>query len=194
MSSPTSPQKRQANRRNSLRSTGPRSLKGKQRAASNSRSHGLTTSIGAQFDSALLVQLSECIEREGLDSGNAILLAGKILDYERNLAYQRELYTDQLTSQDASADKQNGSSLDEELNIFNEFVDHRRFTGQPIGKRELNFIVKSKLKMVQLWSRMEARKERNKEKREATSLRYLKRSSNQLIKALKTLGVSSVTG
>jgi len=187
MSSPTSPQKRQANRRNSLRSTGPRSLKGKQHSASNSRSHGLTTSVGAQFDSALLVQLSECIEREGLDPSTAIQLAEKILDYERNLAHQLELYTDQLKSQDASSDKQKGSSLDEELNIFNEFVDHRRFTRQPIGKRELNFIVKSKLKMVQLWSRMEARKERNKEKREETSVRYLKRSSNQLFKSLKAL-------
>jgi hypothetical protein len=67
-------------------------LKGKLRSASNSRSHGLTTSLGALVDSDLIGQLSEYIAREGLDAINANQIAGRILDYERNLAYQRELY------------------------------------------------------------------------------------------------------
>lgn len=193
MSHITSPQKRQANRRNSLRSTGPKSLKGKLRAASNSRSHGLTTSVGALVDGDLIVQLSECIAREGLvDAITANQIAGKILDYERNLAYQRELYLERLKLLDANADgvKNANASLDRELALLDDYVDHQRFLGQAIGKRDLNFVVKIKQKMVQIWTRMELRKQRNKEKREEASVRYLKRSSNQLIKSLKALSVA----
>ena len=189
MSRPTSPQKRQANRRNSLRSTGPKSLTGKQRSASNSRSHGLTTSIGTLCDSDLLAQLSECIAREGLDAIAANQIAGKILDYERNLVYQRELYLERLKLLDANTDevKNANSSLDRELALLDDYVDHQRFLGQAIGKRDLNFIVKSKQKMLQIWTMMESRKQGNEEKREEASVRYLKRSSNQLIKSLKAL-------
>lgn len=189
MSHVTSPQKRQANRRNSLRSTGPKSLMGKQRSASNSRSHGLTTSIGAMVDGDLIVQLSECIAREGLDAITANQIAGKILDYERNLVYQRELYLERLKLLDANADgvKNANASLDRELALLDDYVDHQRFLGQAIGNRDLNFVVKTKQKMVQIWTRMESRKQRNKEKREEASVRYLRRSSNQLIKSLKAL-------
>ena len=191
MSSPTSPQKRQANRRNSLRSTGPKSLKGKLRSASNSRSHGLTTSISALVDSDLIAQLSECIAREGLDASTANQIASRVIDYERNLAYQRELYLERLKSLDANADelKNANASLDRELDLLNDYVDHQRFLGQKIGKRGLNFIVKSKQKMIQIWTRMESRKQKNKDKREEASVRYLRRSSNQLIKSLKALRV-----
>ena len=41
--------------------------------------------------------------------------------------------------------------------------------------------------MHNLWQRMHKRKQKDKAKQAATSLRYLKRSSNQLIKALKAL-------
>lgn len=192
MSNPVSPKKRQANRRNSLRSTGPKSLVGKRRSASNSRSHGLTTSVGALADSDLVVQLSECIAREGLDSSTANHIAGKILDYERNLAYQRELYLEQLKSQDTGVDplKNANTSLENELNLLDDYVDHQRYLGQAIEKKDLNFIVKTKQKMIQLWTRMEAQSQRNKAKREDASVRYLKRSSNQLIKCLKGLKVT----
>ncbi len=167
-------------------------MRGKQRSASNSCSHGLTTSIGAVVDSDLIAQLSECIAREGLDAITANQIAGRILDYERNLAYQRDLYLERLKSLDVNAgeSKSPNASLDRELALLDDYVDHQRFLGQAIGKRDLNFVVKTKQKMVQIWTRMESRKQRNKEKREEASVRYLRRSSNQLIKSLKALRVA----
>jgi hypothetical protein len=143
-------------------------------------------------DSDLIAQLSECIAREGLDASVANQTAGKILDYERNLVYQSELYLERLKLLDVNADgvRNANASLARELALLDDYVDHQRFLGQAIGKRDLNFVVKTKQKMVQIWTRMESRKQRNKEKREEASVRYLRRSSNQLIKSLKALRVA----
>ena len=75
----------------------------------------------------------------------------------------------------------------EEIDMFDDFMDWTRFKNRPISEKDQKFIVNSKLKMHNLWQRMHKRKQKDRSKQAATSLRYLKRSSNQLIKALKAL-------
>ena len=124
----------------------------------------------------------------------------KILDYERNLAYQRVHFAaQQIKSQisqspsSAEADRGIRELFGREIDLLDDHVDWERFNNRSISKRDQKFIVGQKLKMQKIWLRMSTRAQRSKMREEVNSMRYLKRSSNQLIKALKTLGVSSVT-
>lgn len=194
MTKPVSPQKRQANRRNALRSTGPKSLLGKQRSSGNSLGHGLSTPVVPHFHDPLVASITEMIAQDGVDSQAANELAGKILEYERNLAYQRELFKQDpsmgLSSEPAStAEEEVGvrGLFGAEIGMFDDYLDWEKFNKRPIPNKDLKFILNSKLKMQKLWLRMYKRTQRDKLKRTINSLRYLKRPSNQLIKALKAL-------
>ena len=192
MKKPASPQKRQANRRNALRSTGPKSVAGKRRSSANSTSHGLSTPIALD---PLVNSLTELITQEGLNTQSARELVIKILDYERNLARQRALFAGgALTSPrnqlptSAETDRGVRALFGREIDLLDDHVDWERFNNRPLTKRDQKFIVNQKLKMQKLWLRLSTRTQRSKAREEANSLRYLKRSSNQLIKALKALG------
>lgn len=194
MKKPASTQKRQANRRNALRSTGPKSVAGKRRSSANSTSHGLSTEIALDTFDPLVNSLTELVAQEGLDTQSAQELVIKILDYERNLAHQRALFAGSLLTNASnrlltSAETERGvrELFGREIDLLNDHVDWERFNNRPLTKRDQKFIVNQKLKMQKLWLRMSTRTQRSKAREEANSLRYLKRSSNQLIKALKAL-------
>jgi hypothetical protein len=87
----TSPAKVRANRRNALRSTGPRSPAGKAIAARNSRRHGLTVPVLAEpslareaVDLARMIERSE-IDREADAAGHmlACRIAEAMIDLKR---------------------------------------------------------------------------------------------------------------
>lgn len=195
MTKPVSPQKRRANRRNALRSTGPKSLLGKQHSSGNSLSHGLSTPVVFNFHDPLVASITEMIAQAGVNTQTANALAGKILEYERNLAYQRELFKQDpsmgLSSEPASTAEEEEVGMrglfGAEIGMFDDYLDWEKFNKRPIPNKDLKFILNSKLKMQKLWLRMHKRTQRDKLKRTINSLRYLKRSSNQLIKALKAL-------
>lgn len=200
MNKPTSPQRRQANRRNALKSTGPKSAAGRRRSSGNSVTHGLSAPIATDAVDPLVNALTELIAQEGLHPQSARGLAIKILDYERNLAYQRVLFAaqqikGQISQSPTSAEADRGirELFGREIDLLDDHFDWERFNNRPISKRDQKFIVSQKLKMQKIWLRMSTRAQRSKMREEANALRYLKRSSNQLIKGLKTLGVSSVT-
>lgn len=90
----TSPQKRAANRANARNSSGPKSNAGKSRSSLNSVKHSLTRSIDALPWGGHLGTLAKLLEQEGLSPDDAIDLARKILDYERNVDYQRTRFLD----------------------------------------------------------------------------------------------------
>ena len=71
----TSPAKIRANRRNALRSTGPRSAAGKAIAAANSRRHGLTVPV---LDARLAAVKTQIVDVEGR-------LTAKMADLENRL-------------------------------------------------------------------------------------------------------------
>lgn len=189
MSSPTSLQRRQANRRNALRSTGPKSAAGKQRSAANALSHGLSTPIELQSTDPLLIAISNCIEQEVGESHAAREVALRIFDYERNLAYQRELFAQQFNLLGANASEKKGvrALFGPELDMMGDYLEEQRIFKRPISKKDLNFVSNTKHKMLKLWSKVDAREQRERAKEERNSVRYLKRASNQLIKVLKAL-------
>ena len=82
-----------ANRRNALRSTGPKSLDGKRRSAVNATRHGLTAPLEHSDWAPHLKTLTSILEEgEGLSTGDAYELARRIVEYERNVHYQRERF------------------------------------------------------------------------------------------------------
>jgi hypothetical protein len=90
----TSLQKRAANRANARKSSGPKSDPGKSRSSLNSVKHSLTRPIDALPWGEHLGTLAKLFEQEGLSSDDASDLARKILDYERNVEYQRTRFLD----------------------------------------------------------------------------------------------------
>lgn len=89
---PLSPQKRLANRRNALKSTGPKTREGKSRAAANAAQHGLSVPIDPTTAGLQLRAMVAVLAEEGLSPARAQDLALRILELERNLAHQRQLY------------------------------------------------------------------------------------------------------
>ena len=189
MSIPTSPQRRQANRRNALRSTGPKSVAGKKRSAANALSHGLSAAIDVQSDDPLLIALSDCIKQEVHEPLAARQLASRILDYERNLVFQRELFVQQFDLSSTNSGVETGvrSLFAKELDMMDACLEDRHFFKRPIIKKDLNFVSNMKLKMHKLWRRVDAREQGESAREALGSVRYLKRASNQLIKTLKAL-------
>ena len=194
MTKQTSPQKRQANRRNALRSTGPKSTEGRKRSSNNSLDHGLSVPVALDLQDPLVGSIIQLVAQEGLDRRTTKDLALKIVEYERNLAYQLELFEQQsfagsYIQPHSPAEEEQGvrAMFGAEIDMFDDFIDWTRFKNRPISEKDQKYIVNSKLKMHNLWQRMHKSKQKDKAKQAATSLRYLKRSSNQLIKALKAL-------
>ena len=88
----TSSKGRAANQRNAQRSSGPRTDQGKRRSSVNAMQHGLTTPVASSAWAPLLQSLETLLESEGMETFQARNLALCILNYERNLHYQRERY------------------------------------------------------------------------------------------------------
>jgi hypothetical protein len=189
MNKQSSPQKRQANRRNALRSTGPKSTEGRKRSSNNSLDHGLSVPVAFDFHDPLVTSIVQLVAEEGLDHRAAQDLAVKIVEYERNLAYQSQLFVQQHIESASQTEEEKGvrAMFGAEIDMFYDYLDWERFNNRPISQKDQKFILNSKLKMHNLWQRMHRRSQKDKAKQVATSLRYLKRSSNQLIKALKAL-------
>ena len=78
-------------------------------------------------------------------------------------------------------------SFGTELDMMADFLDEKRFLGGRIKKSDLNFVINMQHKMMKLTLRQIKRQEVEHAKRVRNSVRYLKRSSNQLIKSLKGL-------
>ena len=83
---------RQANRRNALKSTGPKTRAGKSRAAANAMQHGLSVPIDPTTAGPPLAAMVALLITEGLSAARAQDLALRILELERNLAHQRKLF------------------------------------------------------------------------------------------------------
>jgi len=79
------------------------------------------------------------------------------------------------------------NSFGTELDLMADFLDERRYLAGRIKKSDLNFVINTQHKMLKLTLRQVKRQEAEHAKRARNSVRYLKRSSNQLIKLLKGL-------
>ena len=73
------------------RSTGPRTIQGKRAASQNALKHGLSRPLESSGWGEFLEPLADHLqETEQLPRYAALALAGQILEFERNLSFQRE--------------------------------------------------------------------------------------------------------
>jgi hypothetical protein len=177
-----SPKKRAANRRNALKSTGPKTGPGRRVSAQNAARHGLSVPLPQHINDPLQNELAQLIELDGIATDVAQDLAQKIIDYERNLQFLREVFRNEMI--DAQEDNPSKHSINlvarkgqEKLenylaNIHNKWLKGMPWEGSNIVRlaEQVNTIIIGAQK-----------------KERVNSRRYFKRSSNQLIKALRRL-------
>ena len=84
--------RRQANRRNALHSTGPRTGAGKRRASKNALSHGLSPPIDVKQVGDPLDRLQNVLTNAGYQPTHAFRVALCLLDYDRVERAEDELY------------------------------------------------------------------------------------------------------
>ena len=88
-----SPKQAAANRRNAQQSSGPKSDQGKRRSSVNATKHGLNTPLETSVWASQIEAVADLLVKgEGLGEVEARELARCIIDYERNVSYQRERY------------------------------------------------------------------------------------------------------
>jgi hypothetical protein len=171
----SSPQKRQANRANALRSTGPRSAVGKRIAAQNARAHGLSVALDPLVVEPQVQKISELLLEEGISGTQAHEIAIRILDYERRTFAEKFLGEG---GEGALSDEAHSLALYDEYLSLPEFASERGLDAQErLEQRAFRAV-----------ARFMQRSLRKQAKDDALSaVRHHKRSSNQLIKALKVL-------
>ena len=192
MSPPSSPQKRQANRRNALKSTGPRSRRGKQSSSLNALRHGLSGGADLRLNDPDISAISALIELDGVEPQQATELAIKILDYEKNLAYQRQLLDGSAPQSLPEPNIQAllKASFGREIEMLDDIAEEDFELKGRYNLRDLKFVAMMKLKMARMVLRPYRQRQREHAKGVANSVRYLKRSGNQLIKSLRALRAS----
>lgn len=178
----TSPKQRAANRSNALKSTGPRSQAGKRQSSVNSTKHSLTRPIDSLPWGQHLQPLTDLLVKDGFEEREASELARKILDYERNVAYQRERFIN----------FKDGKPLQYETppSVIADIAVVNRLDRTKDDKRKPIFDEKLDPEMAKFF-RMIARRDLQQVHAEALKVlrnadRHLRRSANQLIKSLRS--------
>lgn len=184
-----------ANRRNAQHSTGPKSEEGRRRSAVNALRHGLSSPHRSIEDAQAMQAVARLIQEECGAAGDAFELASKIIDYEKNEARQREFLFDHLS--DALGPPKpplEGRALDQaireqvpEYSALQDLLEEELSSGPRPNKREVAEVSRLLLRL-----KNEAMRERELEtvkalKRWQGSLRYLRRSSNQLVKSIRAV-------
>ena len=175
-----------ANRTNAQRSTGPRSRLGRLRSSRNSVTHGLSRPIDAMVSGPVLERLRAALLEELSDPRSAYEIALRILDYERNLERQRDLHQKRMTGRlvDAIGITNYVYEIEPQMRKLEEFAAGRLHP----ELSEAEETIREGAKFIVAQSRQRVVRQVHYESRNAPeSIRYLRRSSNQLIKALRRL-------
>ena len=186
-----SPKQRAANKANALKSTGPKSEGGKRRASVNATKHALSLPIDERSFEAELRAVVALIRDDCDSDSQALELARRIIDYERNEAFlikQSEL--------DVNAEIK-GWAMDPHRFALNALVQQHQnkervpitFTTpnkRPKGKertQEIKFIED----FLKLQDKVVLGRAREQQIKMTSSQRYQKRAINQLIKGVRAV-------
>ena len=173
--------RRQSNRQNALKSTGPKSGAGKRRASKNALSHGLSQPIDASQVGDALDRLQNVLTDAGYQPTHAFRVALCLLDYDRVDRAEDELHHRMMCMASAYAlmDPRIPNSLaplpldnqrDIDIGALH-YVSYKTGGGRHIGK-----LPPGGLRGDAFWQKIVSGKHFD---------RYRKRSLNQLLKALK---------
>lgn len=177
-----SQRQRAANRANARKSTGPKSKRGKYRASLNATKHALTQPLDASPWGEHLQALADLLQVDGVDQASALELAAKILDYERNLAYQRKRFVEFKEAAPPGYETPVGALAD--LYVAQE-LDKASRSENPIFGEELDREMAKYLRQIAKRDVTAARGRAEKVLRNAD--RHLRRSANQLTRRLGEL-------
>jgi hypothetical protein len=129
------------------------------------------------------------ISQYGVNPFLAQQIANRVVNFERVQAYQRillsQLELPKLT--ETAVHEVMRKTLSTELDQMRYFLDERRYMGNRISECDLYFVINTQQRMLKLTLCQIKRQEVEHAKRQRNSFRYLKRSSNQIIKSLKGL-------
>jgi hypothetical protein len=180
----TSLRQKQANRANAQRSTGPRTAVGREMAAQNARHRGLSVALPAEVMAPLATQLAVILAYEGIEAPATRELATRIIDYERNVAHEREVYSahslGHSTRQARFSSGQPAPDFEAAL---------QRLQNAPIarGARLGKAIRRELASRIAQYSFITRARQRYDDWVDASFIRYHRRATNQLIKAFKAL-------
>jgi hypothetical protein len=182
----TSLKKRQANRANALKSTGPKTPAGMRSASLNATSHGLSVATDPKLLDPTAERVASLIASDGIDPDVARELAAKIIDYERNMAHQRSLSMPPPTipPEVAARELERMQQDVPEIDMLLDDLERDLHTKGRVSPRKLRGHTRLIGKLTASWQKMQ-----NKilPVKPSVSRRYLLRATNQLIKGLKRL-------
>lgn len=183
----TSLKQRAANRRNALRSTGPQTKDGQRRVSMNALKHGLTAPIEATPWASGVSDVEALLAAEGLAAVARHELARRIVEYERNVAFQRQVFLGHAIN--PALPDGDSAELKADLQEIDDLIE---LAGLEDDAETLRFAQSQARKFVKLHERIAA-KQRRASTLEANDIlksadRYHRRAANQLIKKLKGIG------
>jgi hypothetical protein len=177
---------RRANRRNALKSTGPKTKTGKFRASLNAVSHGLSAPADPAWRDGRVAAIEVALQGERLPEADVRRVAEAIFEFERNIAHQREIFATRHAGNDEGADE--SSHLEADAALPDEIdemlmIDERH--GGP-GEDERAWLIEAQKFMRRQRRLQHARAKRDAVEEIVRGDRYMRRAANQLVRALKS--------
>jgi len=176
---PASPRKRAANRRNALKSKGPTTEAGRRTSARNATRHGLSVPLPPSINDPLQQELAQLIELDGIAPDVASDLAQKIIDYERNLSFLRQVFINEMVVDQDVEEKE-----DLVARRWQEKLERKMADLHAKSLKGMPWEAKNMARVTTQVARIIAKEQKDEL---VNSQRYFKRASNQLIKALRRL-------
>lgn len=174
-----------ANSRNAQHSTGPKSEAGRRRAAVNAHKHGLSASIDTTPWASKVTELELVLKSEGLGPAETRELARRLVEFERNVDYQRQRFLGEMSGEADKPIMPEGAQKDFEVAgqiayLRGSKQTHLLGMDRPLAREMQKFFEQIAGRQVREANRDAARGLKNAD-------RYLRRAANQLIKLLKSL-------
>ena len=175
--------KQQASRANSLRSTGPKSTLGKRLASQNSRTHGLSVKLPDEVIEPVVTKLVPLIMQDGIDQHAAKEVAMKLVNYERNIAHERQSFIETLVDEESALVDENEvlETIFTNALVEQESIDPKAARKLPKAQKlEREWMIESLKFLIKT-------NKRHQKKAKDNSERHYKRAANQFIKALRSV-------
>ena len=182
----TSIAQRRANRRNALKSTGPKTKTGKRRASLNAVSHGLSAPVDPSWREGKVSAIEGALQGERLPDADIRRVAEAIFEFERNITHQREIFAERHKEDDAGVG--DSDPLESEATLTDEIdemliIDERH--GGP-DEDQRAWLIEAQTFMGRQHRINHARARRDAVEEIVRADRYMRRAANQLVKALKS--------
>lgn len=191
----TTPRQRAANRINSLKSTGPKSEAGKLYSKLNSIKHGLSLQVDEHLYADEIEEISSLVLADCANETQAIEIAKRIVDFERNEVFLRDFDEDEVRSEvlEWSLDPRRITLSRLAQNLRNKQTVPVTFT-TPQKSYDVKLKGKERteeIKFIEGFLTLEEKvllaKAKASKDTHTSALRYQKRAINQLVKGIRAI-------